>query len=108
MRILVALGVSLVAAASSAQVSTAVETSQVQSRLSSVKACWERAVREGPTPSKAILAIDVDPEGTVTRVTVDPLPERLAACIANRVRTWKFQSGAVRQLSYPILLIAAE
>lgn len=108
MRYSLALLVSLVAVPASAEPRANVETAAVQSRISSVRSCWERAVREEPTPSKATLAIEVDAEGTVTNVTVDPLPARLVGCIAGRVRTWHFPSGGARQLSYPIVLIADE
>lgn len=109
MRSLVGVAVSLVALTASAQSNDIpVETAAVQSRMSAVKMCWERVWRAEPTPSKAMLAIEVDPEGAVTRVTADPLPQRLVECIAGRMRTLRFPTGAVRQLVYPLVLVTPQ
>ena len=108
MRSLAALVVSLVAASASAQDGTPLDNAQVQARMSSVRSCWERVVREEPTPAKAMLSIEVDEGGAVTRVTAEPLPARLVGCVAARVRTWKFAAGGARTLTYPLVLVTSE
>lgn len=73
------------------------------------RGCWQPALdrrQEGaPSTARVVLTIDVLPSGRVSRVSATPDPPGypgLSACIAGRVRGWKFppSSGATVQVPF--------
>lgn len=85
--------------------------SVVKSNLAGVKACYEAEERAGTVGSgKAIVSLEIDPAGTVSRVAVDApafADSKLPACISARARAWtfpKFTDGP-KKFSYPFVFV---
>jgi hypothetical protein len=76
----------------------------VRLRMRSLESC---AAEAGALARKAMVSMHVRPDGLVADVTVAG-PPSLAACVAGRVRTWKFSpfEGEMRLLTYPVVFVS--
>jgi hypothetical protein len=109
MRTLAALVTTFLLGGSVATASEADEIlfAQVRTRMRSLQHCGD--ISTAPS-TKATVHMRVDPAGAVSDVSVDGMaPDALIACVATRVRGWKFSpfEGEPRRLSYPIVFVAA-
>ncbi len=85
---------------------------EVKSRVSAVRACYERALKNDPTlAGKIILRIAITPAGTVSSVDVDDeslgSPE-VAACLRATVARWRFPAtGHALEVAFPFVFQSA-
>ncbi|MDB4969373.1 MAG: hypothetical protein JWN44_5062 [Myxococcales bacterium] len=85
----------------------------IKRNLPAIKACYEVEERAGAVGSgKAIVALEIDPAGTVQNVSVDApafAASKLPACIQARAKGWtfpKFTEGP-KKFSYPFVFVGS-
>ena len=83
----------------------------IRSNLAAVKGCYAVEERNGTVGSgKAIVSLEIDPQGTVATVKVDAPAfsnSGLPTCVSTRAKTWtfpKFTSGP-KKFSYPFVFV---
>ncbi len=78
----------------------------VRVRSKSLSVCY--ALDDSDVTRKGQLAVEIQPGGEVSAVTIDDsLPARVAGCVAQRIRTWKFPAfiGEPRKLRWLLILV---
>ncbi len=77
------------------------------------RSCWQPALDRSqvgaPSAARVVLTIDVLPSGNVSRVATTPDPPGypgLSACIAGRVRSWKFPPSGGATVQVPFVFAA--
>ena len=83
----------------------------IKRNLPAVKGCYDIEERAGTVGSgKAIVSLEIDPAGTVQRVSVEApafAESKLPACISSHARAWtfpKFTEGP-KKFSYPFVFV---
>lgn len=74
-----------------------------------LEACYDP--RRGRAPSKLELRVAVAPRGDVRRVWANDVEPALAACVVQRVRTWRFPATRGRgdqEIEVPVILVPGQ
>jgi hypothetical protein len=78
----------------------------VRVRSKSLSVCY--ALDDSDVTRKGQLAVEIQPGGEVSSVTIDEsLPAQVAGCVQQRVRSWKFPAfiGEPRHLRWLLVLV---
>jgi hypothetical protein len=82
----------------------------IRANAAAVNACYQVAERAGAGTGKAIVRLEIDVHGRVTDAAVDApafAGSSLAACVAGRVRAWRFPRFTVgpKRFVYPLVFV---
>jgi hypothetical protein len=85
------------------------QTAYLRVRLRTLLGCFALAGASGR--AKGNLSVEVQPVGEVSDVVLEgPLPASVVACVAGRVRGWRFPpfDGQARRLRYSLVFVGTE
>jgi hypothetical protein len=79
----------------------------MRTRVHSLVGCYEL---EELAEKKGRIELEVQPDGEVSGVTIEGVPQPVSSCVMNRVKTWKFPPGrgGPRRVSWSLLFVPSE
>ena len=81
----------------------------VRVRSKSLSVCY--ALDDADVTRKGQLAVEIQPGGEVSSVTIDEsLPAQVAGCVSQKIRGWKFPAfiGEPRRLKWLLVLVGGD